>query len=129
MDEVQSVIRSVPGVTSETQNEMKADFVKLGWEKDKQVLPDWPGRYNYDAYKKKAAVETELTEHSRTFKDCVKFMIGAAISDVDVGVLIVPSKRRKDGDRPHWKLVCQDLERIHTFLKPPIAAYQVPWDP
>jgi hypothetical protein len=54
-------------------------------------------RWNYDAYKEKVAIEVELSSCVQVFKDAFKFLIGQAMSQIEVGVVIVRKHLEAEG--------------------------------
>lgn len=97
---------------------VKKVLEKHKWETDKPVegisIRDKRGRWKYDAYKNRVAVEVELSSRSQIFKDSFKFLIGQAMSQIDVGVIMVRKKlvRRK----PYLGSVERDWHAIYTTL-------------
>jgi len=56
-------------------------------------------RWKFDALKDKVAVETELSNRVNIFKDAFKFLVGQAMGQVDVGVILV--RRYREGKKPY----------------------------
>ena len=98
---------------------VKKVFRKHNWKVDEPVegisISDKRGRWTYDAYKDKIAVEVELSSRSQVFKDAFKFLIGQAMSQVDVGVVMVRRHLDKQGN-PYLGSVGRDWHAIYTSL-------------
>lgn len=90
-----------------------------GWEVEKPVegisIMDKSGRWRYDAYKNKIAVEVELSSRSQVFKDALKFLIGQAMSQIEVGVMMVRNRLEERG-KPYLGSVERDSHAIYTSL-------------
>lgn len=56
---------------------------------------DKRGRWRYDAIKEKIAVEVELSNRSQMFKDIFKFLIGQAMGQINVGIIMVRQRPEK----------------------------------
>ena len=97
---------------------IKEIFKKHNWEVDKPVegisIIDKRGRWRYDAYKDKIAVEVELTSRSQIFKDTFKFLIGQAMGQIDVGIIMV--RKDREGTKPYFGSVDPDSHPIYTTL-------------
>jgi len=94
-------------------------FQKHNWKVDEPVegisVSDKRGRWRYDAYKDKVAVEVELSSRSQVFKDAFKFLIGQAMNQIDVGVVMVWQHLERQG-RPYLDSVARDWHAIYTSL-------------
>jgi len=94
-------------------------FKKYGWNVEEPVegisIMDKAGRWRYDAYKDKVAVEVELSSRVQVFKDAIKFLIGQAMSQIEVGVVIVRKHLEAHG-QPYLKSVERDSHAIYTTL-------------
>jgi hypothetical protein len=89
-----------------------------GWEVDEPVegisISDRRGRWKYDAYKNRVAIEVELSSRSQVFKESFKFLIGQAMSQIDIGVIMV--RREIVGRKPYFGIVRRDWHAIYTTL-------------
>jgi len=98
---------------------IKRIFKKHRWNVEEPVegisIMDKAGRWRYDAYKDKVAVEVELTSRVQVFKDAFKFLIGQAMSQIEVGVVIVRKHLEAQG-QPYLKSVERDWHAIYTTL-------------
>jgi len=98
---------------------IKILFQKHNWKVDEPVegisVSDKRGRWRYDAYKDKVAVEVELSSRSQVFKDAFKFLIGQAMNQIDVGVVMVWQHLERQG-RPYLDSVARDWHAIYTSL-------------
>lgn len=77
-------------------------------------LLDRRGRWRYDAFRDRVAVEVELSSRSQIFKDSFKFLIGQAMSQIDIGIIMV--RRGLAGKKPYFGNVRQDWHAIYTTL-------------
>lgn len=98
---------------------VKRIFEKHHWKVDEPVegisIEDKRGRWKYDAYKDKVAVEVELTSRSQVFKDAFKMLIGQAMCQIDVGVVMVRKYLEGKG-KPYLGSVSRDWHAIYTTL-------------
>lgn len=98
---------------------VKELFKKHGWQVDKPVegisILDKRGKWKYDAYKDKIAVEVELSSRTQVFKDTFKFLIGQAMSQIEVGVVMVRKSLVAKG-KPYLGSVGRDWHAIYTTL-------------
>jgi hypothetical protein len=109
---------------------MKQTFRKHEWKVDEPVdgigLEDKRGRWKYDAYKNRIAVEVELSRRSQVFKDVFKFLIGQAMSQVEIGIVMVPRNLIEKG-QPHLGSVRRDSHAFyHTLPMLKMAFYGFP---
>jgi hypothetical protein len=72
------------------------------------------GRWKYDAYKNKIAVEVELSSRSQVFKDAFKFLIGQTMDQIDIGIIMVRYHRERNS--PYLGSVDSDSHPIFTTL-------------
>jgi hypothetical protein len=97
---------------------VKRIFKNHNWEIDKPVegisVMDKRGRWKYDAYKNKIAVEAELSSRSQVFKDAFKFLIGQAMGQIDIGIIVVRYHRERNS--PYLGSVDPDSHPIFTTL-------------
>lgn len=100
-------------------NLVKRIFKKHHWKVDEPVegisITDKRGRWKYDAYKDKVAVEVELSRRSQVFKDAFKLLIGQAISQIEVGIVMV-RKHLEGKGKPYLGSVSRDWHAIYTSL-------------
>jgi len=98
---------------------VKRIFEEHHWKVDEPVegisIIDRRGRWRYDAYKDKIAVEVELSSRSHVFKDTSKMLIGQAMSQIDVGIVIVRKYLEGKG-KPYLGSVSRDWHAIYTTL-------------
>lgn len=98
---------------------VKRIFKKHHWKVNEPVegisIIDKRGRWKYDAYKDKIAVEVELSSRSQVFKDTFKMLIGQAMSQIDVGVVMVRKYLEGKG-KPYLGSVGRDWHAIYTSL-------------
>lgn len=93
------------------------------WEVEKDVCGvsefDPKGRWQYDAYKEldkgKIAVEIELSDRYHIFKDVFKFLIGQAMGQIDMGIIIVWQEMRREG-QPHYEIAEIYADIIFSIL-------------
>lgn len=76
---------------------------------------DKSGRWRYDAYKDGIAVEVELSSRSQIFKDALKFLIGQAVGQIDVGVIMIRNRPSKKG-QPYFGIAERYSHSIFTTL-------------
>ena len=118
--------KEIENIGSELSEESSLDdksskriFRKHGWRIDEPVkgisISDKRGRWRYDAYKDKVAVEVELSSRSQVLKDAFKFLIGQAMSQIDVGVVMVRKYLEVSG-KPYLGSVDRDWHAIYTSL-------------
>lgn len=112
---------------AEVSGSLDADLVKKifrdhGWETEKPVcgisLLDKTGKWRYDAYKErkdKIAVEVELSSRSSVFKDAFKFLIGQAMGQIDVGIIMVRKSMEKKR-QPYFTWIERASHPIFTTL-------------
>lgn len=97
---------------------VKRIFKNYGWEVDKPVegisTLDKRGRWRFDAYKDRIAVEVELSSRTQVFKDAFKFLIGQAMNQIDIGIIMV--RYHREGNRPYLGSVDPDSHPILTTL-------------
>jgi len=97
---------------------VKRIFKKHYWKVDEPVegisMSDRRGKWKYDAYKDRIAVEVELSSRSQIFKDSFKFLIGQAMSQIDVGVIMV--RKNLAPGKPYFGSVQRDWHPIYTTL-------------
>jgi len=97
----------------------KRIFEENHWKVDEPVqgisISDKRGRWKYDAYKDKVAVEVELSSRGQVFKDAFKFLIGQAMSQIDVGIVMV-RRTLEDSGKPYLGSVRRDWHAIYTSL-------------
>jgi len=97
---------------------VKEVFRKNEWDANTTVegisIGDKRGRWKYDAYKNRVAVEVELSSRSQVFKDSFKFLIGQAMSQIDVGIIMV--RRHLVHSKPYLGSVDRDWHAIYTTL-------------
>jgi len=100
-------------------NLVKPVFMRHKWEVDYPVegisLLDKRGKWIYDAYKDRIAVEVELSSRTSIFKDAFKFLIGQAMDQIDVGVIIVREELVGKG-KPYINSIERDSHPIHKTL-------------
>jgi len=92
---------------------------KYHWKVNEPVegisILDKRGRWKYDGFKGKIAVEVELSGRSQVFKDAFKFLIGEAMGQIEVGIVMV-RKHLERGGRPYLGSVSRDWHAIYTSL-------------
>ena len=97
----------------------KGIFKKHHWKVDEPVegisILDKRGRWKYDAFKNKIAVEVELSNRSQVFKDAFKFLIGQALGQIEIGIVMVRKCLETQG-RPYLGSVSRDSHAIYTTL-------------
>jgi len=100
-------------------NSVRRVFKKHNWKVEEPVKGisdlDKRGKWKYDAYKNKIAVEVELSSRSQIFKDAFKFLIGQAMSQIDVGVVMIRHDLEEQG-KPYFGSVRRDWHAIYTSL-------------
>ena len=98
---------------------IKKIFRKHGWSIEEPVegisVGDKVGEWRYDGYKDRVAVEVELSSRTQVFKDAFKFLIGQAMNQIDVGIVMVREHLEKEGN-PYLKSVGRDWHAIYTTL-------------
>ena len=119
-NELQVVGKELTENSEDLSDELvKRIFSKHNWGVDEPVagisISDKRGRWKYDAYKDKIAVEVELSSRSQVFKDAFKFLIGQALSQIDVGIVIVRKYLEGKG-KPYFGSVSRDWHAIYTSL-------------
>jgi hypothetical protein len=99
-------------------NTVKRVFRDHHWEADTPVegisVSDRRGRWKYDAYRNRVAVEVELSSRSQVFKDSFKFLIGQALSQIDLGIIMV--RRELVSGKPWFGSVRRDWHAIYTTM-------------
>lgn len=122
-----SEIEQIGKKFAEASDSLNADLVKKifkdhGWETEKPVcgisLLNKTGKWRYDAFKErkdKIAVEVELTNRSSIFKDAFKFLIGQAMGQIDVGIIMVRKSMEKKG-QPYFKWIDRVSHPIFSTL-------------
>ncbi len=95
-------------------------FRKYGWEVDNThvagiSLLDKRGRWKYDALKRETAVEVELSSRSQIFKDAFKFLVGQAMGQIDVGIVMLRKWLEKEG-QPYFGWIDPSSHPIFTTL-------------
>lgn len=97
----------------------KRIFKKHHWKVDEPVegisTLDKRGRWKYDAFKNKIAVEVELSSRIQVFKDAFKFLIGQALGQIEIGIVMIRKDLEKEG-RPYLGSVSRDWHAIYTAL-------------
>ncbi len=98
---------------------IKKFFRNHGWSVEEPVegisIMDKAGRWRYDAYKNKVAVEVELSSRVQVFKDAFKFLIGQTMNQINFGIVMVREHLEKAGN-PYLKRVERDSHAIYTTL-------------
>lgn len=99
--------------------EVKKVFKNHQWEIDVPVEGiseiDKSGRWKYDACKDRIAVEVELSSRSQIFKDAFKFLIGQAMYQIDLGIIMVREDMVRSG-QPYLRLMEKYSHSITTTL-------------
>lgn len=118
--EIKCIGRKFAEVSSRLDSDLaKEIFRDNGWEIEKPVegisLWDKRGRWRYDAYKDKIAVEVELSSRSSVFKDTFKFLIGQATGQIEIGIIMVRNQLEKDG-QPYLGWIDPSSHPIFTTL-------------
>lgn len=76
---------------------------------------DKRGRWRYDALKREVAVEVELTNRTQIFKDAFKFLIGQAMGQIDIGIIMIRKWPEKEG-QPYFGWIDPSSHPIFTTL-------------
>ena len=118
--EVEDVGREFAECTDQPDDRtVKTIFKKYGWKVEEPVegisVLDKRGRWRYDAYKDRIAVEVELSSRTQVFKDVLKFLIGQAMWQIDVGIIMVRERLQGKG-KPYLGSVERDSHAIYTTL-------------
>jgi len=118
--EIENVGREFAVESSRLDDDLvKKIFTKHNWKVSEPVngisIGDKRGRWKFDAYKDKIAVEVELSSRSQVFKDAFKFLIGQATSQIEVGVVMVRRHLVEQG-KPYLESVGRDWHAIYTSL-------------
>ena len=119
--EIEAIGREFAEVGVDLDNNLvQKVFKRHNWEVDNTYvkgisLLDKKGRWKYDAYKNRIAVEVELTNRYHIFKDAFKFLIGQAMDQIDVGVIIVPKYLEKK-KQPYLGWIDPNSHPIFTTL-------------
>jgi len=118
--ELEDIGKEFAEESSDLDNKLvKRTFKKHHWKVEEPVegisITDKRGRWRYDAYKDKVAVEVELSRRSQVFKDTFKFLIGQAMNQIDVGIVMVRRHLDKQGN-PYLGSVGRDWHAIYTSL-------------
>ena len=122
-DEVMTIASEVTEIDGRLIQKL---FREKGWDiKGNRVKVLGEGKYEFDAFKDKTAVEIELGLHDSTFKDYFKFLAGHLYRRVDVGGLLVRMKAT-NAAQPYYSLVCYDIIRFRQILRVPILAIGIP---
>lgn len=116
--EIENIGNELAQVSVPDDGSAKEIFRKYDWKIDEPVegisVLDKRGKWKYDAYKNKVAVEVELSSRSQVFKDSFKFLIGQLMSQIDVGVIMV--RKELVGRKPYFGSVERDWHAIYTTL-------------
>jgi len=128
--EIEDIGKELAKESSLDDESVKRIFKKYHWRVDEPVegigITDKRGRWRYDAFKDKIAVEVELSSRSQIFKDAFKLLIGQAMSQIEVGVVIVRKYLEGKG-KPYLGSVQRDWHAIYTTLPMlKIAFYGLP---
>ena len=98
---------------------VKRIFKEHCWKVEEPVegisIIDRRGKWRYDAYKNRIAVEVELSSRSQVFKDAFKMLIGQAMSQIDFGIIIVRKGLEGEG-KPYLGSVDRDSHAIYNTL-------------
>jgi hypothetical protein len=78
-------------------------------------ISDRRGRWRFDACKNRIAIELEFSSRAQVFKDAFKFLIGQAMSQIDVGVVMVREQLGTKGT-PYLGSIRRDWHPIYTSL-------------
>jgi hypothetical protein len=99
--------------------EVKKILENHNWELDVPVEGiseiDKRGRWKYDGCKDRIAVEVELSSRSQIFKDAFKFLIGQAMYQIDLGIIMVRKVMVSSG-QPYLRLMDRYSHSIITTL-------------
>ena len=117
--EIENIGKNLVGLRCRLDDKLvKKVFQNNNWEIDVPVegisIVDKRGRWKYDALKNKIAVEVELSSRSQVYKDAFKFLIGQAMGQVSIGIIMVGYHR--EGNKPHLGSVDPDSHPIFTTL-------------
>lgn len=117
-EEIEKIGNDLAIESSLDDKKVKRIFKEHKWEVDQSVegigISDKRGKWKYDAYRNRVAIEVELSSRSQVFKDSFKFLIGQAMSQTDVGVIMV--RRELIGRKPYFGSVRRDWHAIYTTL-------------
>lgn len=117
--EIEAIGRELAKSPTLNDSSAKPVFEKYGWDTDRDVagiaFHDRTRKWKFDAYKDRVAVEIELSSRVSVFKDAFKFLVGQAMNQIDVGIVVVRYHREKHG-YPYWKSVDYDSHPICSTL-------------
>jgi len=118
--EIEEIGKEFARASSDLDDKLiKTIFKQHDWKVEQPVegisIIDKRGRWRYDAYKDRIAVEVELSSRSQVFKDVYKMLIGQAMSQIDVGVIIVRKWLEGKG-KPYLGSVSRDSHAIYATL-------------
>ena len=128
VEEIEAIGAEFAKKSSLDHKSVKKIFKKYCWNVEEPVkgisLIDKRGRWKYDAYKDRVAVEVELSNRVSVFKDTFKFLIGQQMDQIDLGIIMVRRYLQKEKKwRPHLKSVERDWHAIYNSLPMVDIAY------
>ena len=119
VEEIEAIGAEFAKKSSLDHKSVKKIFKKYCWNVEEPVkgisLIDKRGRWKYDAYKDRVAVEVELSNRVSVFKDAFKFLIGQEMDQIDLGIIMVGRHIETKG-KPYLGSVERDWHAIYNSL-------------
>ena len=94
-------------------------FAKNGWQIEYQVT-EKSSHLKFDLYKKKAAIEVQLTDPSDCYNDYLKFLLAYNVGRIEVGIEIVYERTVEGKNLPKIEKVKNDLDIYRRVIPCPI---------
>lgn len=121
VEEIEAIGAEFSETSSVDFKVVEKTFEKYRWNVNEPVkgisVLDKRGRWKYDAYKDRVAVEVELSNRVSVFKDAFKFLIGQQMDQIDLGIIMVRRYLEKEKKRrPHLRSVERDWHAIYSSL-------------
>lgn len=93
IDELKSLIEKYGQEFATSQEKAKVILHQNCWKTDYYFFKE-EGLWNFDAYKKKVAVEILGRNIDEVFKDCMKFLLAFEKGRLRIGVIVVPYEKQ-----------------------------------